>query len=607
MRFRSLTITAQLVITAVLIIGVVISVFGFFYSKTSDILIEKNKKYSTEITSNIKRSIGTYFDEIGNILHNIGYDLSTQNYLTEKDPAESYDLSKNLMYMSINMINIKKDILDIVIIGENGSYYTMNGEYNAVRNFMTAVPADGKIYNSEFEKLSSINNNGRIAILYGMHITSAFNQSYLGKKIGFAGIVVDLNPIFDEIGTITNNTEIQYYLVDKKGNVYSKKDPLKLNDHPERINSILEEKEKKPDSQDIYMVNGMRTIVLVNDIPQIEGKIIGFVPEKELFLEIAQVRRIVLAVLLVAILLLSVLFVFITNNITHPVKKLIGFMNTVTDGNIKSLKQEVRLEGYYEITELSREFNAMMKELNNLTHRLIETNSKLYESEIEKEKSELAFLRSQINPHFLYNTLEVMKGIALDEEVEKLYDMANALSLVFRYSIKGSDIVELREEFDIVKAYVRIHLIRFGKRLEAEYKISEETLGRKVPKMILQPVVENAISHGLEAKRGLGTLRIGSSLDGDTLRIWVMDNGVGIEEDKLADIRRKLSGAGRRDSAAGAAGTGSIGLFNVDNRIKLIYGNDYGISIHSIENVGTEVFISVPAEGGGNVQSSDCG
>lgn len=593
MKFKKLTITKQLTITAFLIITAVISVFAFAYKKASDIMVDKNKKYSTEITSKIKHNIDLYYQEVTNILYNIGYDINTQDYLTASNPEKSYDLSKNLIYMSINMMVIKKDIIDIVIISENGSYFTMEGEYNTVLSLKGQIPDDRKVHNTGFVELTSLNNEGVIAIMYGMYINSAYNEDILGRKIGFAAVLVDVNPIFDEISRVTDNTELKYYLIDKNGNIYSKNDPLGISGNRELIENIINDFENN-DIKDTYEINGSRNIVLVDEIPIIQGRIISFMPEKELFAEIDQLRRIVMIVLMVTLISMSVLFFLITNNITRPVKKLISFMDDLKGGSIRDLKKEVQLEGYFEITVLSKEFNSMLREINNLTHRLFETSSKLYETEIEKEKSELAFLRSQINPHFLYNTLEVIKGIALDEGAEKLYEMTNALALVFRYSVKGSNTVQLGEELKIIKAYVHIHLIRFGERLEAEYQIEEETLNVKVPKMILQPVVENAFFHGLEAKRGKGRLTVGSSINGRTLRIWIKDDGVGIEEDKLAEIRSKLSGSAA-DSRLNSGRDGRIGLFNVNNRIKLTYGAEYGLSIYSEPSKGTEVVILLPA------------
>lgn len=601
--FKKLTITTQMVINAFLVMIVVIAVFTFAYAKISQIMIDKNKSYSTEITLNIQRNTGLYFQEISSILHNIGYDRNTQKFLAESDAVKSYDLSKELMFLSINMINIKKDILNIVIIGENGNYFAKNGEYDIVKNLMDQIPKDGKIYNTGFEKLDSIDNNGRISIMYGMEIKSAYDESIMGSKIGFAAVLVDVDPIFDEISSFSNNTGIKYYIIDKNGNAYSKNDPLNIINNKELINSIIKKSDEGPVNQETIKINGQKNIVLVNDIPEIEGRIVSFMPEKELFAEITQVRITVLAVLLIAVMLLSVLFFVIINNITLPVKSLISFMNSVKSGNIKNLRKQVELEGYSEIRLLSREFNSMLDEINNLTHRLLDTSSKLYEAEIEKEKSELAFLRSQINPHFLYNTLEVMKGMALDVEQSKLYDMANSLAMVFRYSVKGENIVDLREEFRIVKAYIQIHLLRFNKRFEAVYEIDESTLDLKIPKMILQPVVENAIFHGLEAKRVNGSLFIGSRVTEGRLTIWVKDDGSGIEEDKLSGIQKNLASSPsifRADSAEQPE-NGSIGLYNVNNRIRHMYGREYGLSVSSIKNEGTEVIIVLPAVEGKNV------
>ena len=601
--FRKLTITTQMVINAFLVIIVVIAVFTFAYAKISQIMIDKNKNYSTEITLNIQRNTGLYFQEISNILHNIGYDRNTQKFLAENDAVKSYDLSKELMFLSINMINIKKDILNIVIIGENGTYFAKNGEYDIVRKLMDQIPKDGKIYNTGIEKIDSIDNNGRISIMYGMEIKSAYDESIMGSRIGFAAVLVDVDPIFDEISSFSNNTGIKYYIIDKNGNAYSKNDPLNIINNKELISSIIKKSDEGPVNQETIKINGQNNIVLVNEIPEIEGRIVSFMPEKELFAEITQVRITVLAVLFIAVMLLSVLFFVIINNITLPVKSLISFMNSVKSGNIKNLRKQVELEGYSEIRLLSREFNSMLDEINNLTHRLLDTSSKLYEAEIEKEKSELAFLRSQINPHSLYNTLEVMKGMALDVEQSKLYDMANSLAMVFRYSVKGENIVDLSEEFRIVKAYIQIHLLRFNKRFDAVYEIDESTLELKIPKMILQPVVENAIFHGLESKRGNGRLFIGSSVTEGRLTIWVKDDGSGIDDDKLSGIQKNLASSPSliRAESAEQPENGSIGLYNVNNRIRHMYGREYGLSVSSIKNGGTEVIIVLPAVEGKNV------
>lgn len=592
--FKKLTITTQLAINALLTLLAVIAIFSLAYYKTSEILMNKNKNYTSEITANIQHNITNYYKEIKSILQNIGYDSNTQKIFSSNNLMDSYAAGEELKILTINMVNIKKDIFDIAIIGENGKYFTMSGEYEPVKKLMASIPADGKIYNTGFEKLERLNQADRIFFLYGMHFFSAYDSGSYAKRLGFSAILVDLRPLFQEIDKVSSNTEIKYYLMDKKGDLYSPNDPLKINNNKEAIRKIIKDSNLEPLNQQVVEINGAKNIMMVRDIPEIEGKIVSFVPEKELFSEIVEVRKVILIIFLMAVFLLSILFFFITYNITQPIKKLIFFMNHLKSGSIKDLKKKVQLEGSSEINILEYEFNSMMKEINDLTHRLFETSSKLYEAEIEKEKANLAFLRSQINPHFLYNTLEVMKGISLEEGVEKLYEMTKALALIFRYSVNGSSIVELGEEIKIIQAYVQIHVIRFGDRIEANYDFPDPTWGAKVFKMILQPLVENAIYHGLEPKRGQGALWIGSKIEKGNLYIWVKDNGVGMETEKLKNIKARLlesTGRSQEDTEAG-----SIGIYNVNNRIKLTYGADYGLNIESEKDKGTEVRITIPLQ-----------
>lgn len=595
MRFlKKLTITTQLVINGVLTLIVILTILSYSYYNTSRILVEKNKKYTSEITSTIQYSVARYTQELRSILQNIGYDTNTQKIFSSKNMIDSYSAGVELNILTGNMVNIKKDIFDVVIIDENGRYFTMKGNYEIAKELMNSIPDDGKIYNTGFEKLDVFNQKSKMFFLYGMYFFSSYDTDTFAKKLGSASIMVDLNPIFNEIDKISNNTEIKYYLMDKNGVLYSPEDPLGINNN-KQIESILMDTENNS-FQRIMEINGYKNIVNISNIPEIEGKIVSFVQEKELLSEIVETRTKMLKIFGIAIIIICLLYFFTINNITRPIQKLIFFMNKIKSGNIKDLKKRVQLDGSTEINILEQEFNSMMNEINNLTRRLFDTSSKLYEVEIEKDRAELAYLRSQINPHFLYNTLEVMKGISLEEGVDKLYEMSKSLALIFRYSANGSSIVELKDEINIIRAYIQIHIIRFSNRLEADFDFEESTLTAKVLKMTLQPLVENAIYHGLEPKRDNGIVRVGSKYEDGNLLIWVEDNGVGIEAEKLDSIKHKLlesphilSGRRQEDSKVE-----SIGIYNVNNRLKLTYGIKYGLHIESKLDIGTKVTITIP-------------
>jgi two-component system sensor histidine kinase YesM len=224
----------------------------------------------------------------------------------------------------------------------------------------------------------------------------------------------------------------------------------------------------------------------------------------------------------------------------------------------------------------------------------------LYKAELVKKQSEIAYLQSQINPHFLYNTLESIKGIAAVERSDKIYNMTKALALVFRYSIKGTDMVPLREELKMIKSFIFIQKFRFGNRFEVTYHFPEPILDCKVPKMILQPIVENAIFHGIEPTIGECLLQLKGEISGDVILLTVQDNGMGMDDESLRLIQGSLSvGQGLTDRISDR--TVNIGIANVNNRIKLNYGNEYGIVIKSEAGIGTEVVIKMPFGGDRNV------
>ena len=201
--------------------------------------------------------------------------------------------------------------------------------------------------------------------------------------------------------------------------------------------------------------------------PISEGKSSYKLPRSELLSGIEDIRKQAFLIFFIAVLLLTVPFLAVINNILQPLKKLMQLMNEIKLGKLKHLKKRIRLQGYAEIIVVANNFNQMLDEIDDLTHRLLDSRTRLYESELVKKQSELAYLQSQINPHFLYNTLESIKGIAAEEGADTIFNMTKALALVFRYSIKGTDMVPLREELKIIESYIYIQKIRFGNRLKS--------------------------------------------------------------------------------------------------------------------------------------------
>ncbi|HEX2924894.1 MAG TPA: histidine kinase, partial [Ruminiclostridium sp.] len=226
--------------------------------------------------------------------------------------------------------------------------------------------------------------------------------------------------------------------------------------------------------------------------------------------------------------------------------------------------------------------------------RIDELINELYKAKIVHQQTQIKALKAQINPHFLYNTLETISSIAKIRKVKEISSIAQGLSSMFRYSIKtGSDVVRLSSEIGNVKNYLSILKIRFEDKLDYEFSIPEELNHYKIYKLILQPIVENAVHHGIELKKEGGLIKVDAALINNRLHITISDNGVGIEEAALTKIRWKLS---LKDSFMDEKLSEGIGMSNVNARLALYYKENFQFKIDSIYGEGTVVEIIIPAE-----------
>lgn len=235
-------------------------------------------------------------------------------------------------------------------------------------------------------------------------------------------------------------------------------------------------------------------------------------------------------------------------------------------------------------------FHKSLKQLNDT-----EIQSQI---EVSKKEAQLLALQNQINPHFLYNTLETIRSEALINGADDVATMTEALATFFRYTISNLDnLVQLADELDNVSNYYIIQHYRFGSKLQLKIEYDKEeasVLELYVPKLILQPIVENAIYHGIEQKLGAGTVTVKIFRMEDRLEIIVCDDGMGMEVEQLKRLNQRMQFSKDPMEKKENNKPGGIAIENVNHRIKILFGNDYGIHIHSILNTGTEVYIILP-------------
>ena len=261
------------------------------------------------------------------------------------------------------------------------------------------------------------------------------------------------------------------------------------------------------------------------------------------------------------------------------------------------------LEGYSEVQELQKLPVYLTEESYEEYHYISEI---LSANQIIEEGEKMAYiqnLQNQMNPHFLYNILENIRSESLLNGLESVANMAELLGDFYRYTISQEDnFVSLKEELDNAEVYFQIQRFRFSKKLELKVKVQENLLSLKVPRILLQPIVENSIVHGLEGRESGGKVEISISRSNQHVYIQVSDDGIGIEEEKLRQINEELRNI-RRGFQGGVVGKGGMGkaemgvsLLNIQERIHLLYGREYGLYLQSLENAGTDVCMVLPRE-----------
>ena len=276
----------------------------------------------------------------------------------------------------------------------------------------------------------------------------------------------------------------------------------------------------------------------------------------------------------------------VSDHIADPIKKLCNYTkrseNDLLENNLKS--------NILEIDELSYNFNDKIIRIKELIE-----NIKIEQK--NKKNTELWLLQAQINPHFLYNTLDTVVWMAEAGDSKKVVDMITALSSFLRIGLnKGKKFIQIREEIRHIESYLKIQKFRYDDILEYSIEIEDSLYDMRILKLLLQPLVENALYHGIKYKREGGSIRIRGYEKDNNIILEVIDNGVGMDENKLNKIKAVIENTSLENRDIIRTNGDSFGLYNVAERIRLYYGNEYGLDIESRENVGTTVTIILPAE-----------
>ncbi len=516
--------------------------------------------------------------DIKKMVQAVAYNKVVQDYLRETDREHMFEQYQSVKNFLNNTVNLGKGILDIAVVGEKGAFINIDGESLSAKQLAAGMPGG-----FSFSGLASYRFRGvpRDCIIAGMPFYSAAD---IGNKhkIGTVLFVLDPGRLVD--GYAADSSE-------KPNLLFMDRDYRLLSGDTERYKAVRELDLERMARRDNTSLEQDGILLTCYRIEEMDGYAVSWVDCDRLAAQILTltVQQSVLA--LAVFVLLGALLVVRVGKVFRSLEQLMGVMQRVNAGNRRALRERIPVtDSCSEIAAVGQAFNTMLDEISTLAHNISDSYGRMYELEVARRKTELAFLQSQINPHFLYNTLELICGMSAAGDNETVVEVTRALGRTFRYSIKGGDLVTLRQELDIAKSYVMIQQARFEGRFTVEYRVDAGCLNARVPKMILQPLVENAIYHGLERKLEKGHLQVGARQEGDRLCITVADDGVGITQDRLAVIRHMLRCKAEERNRA----FDSIGLVNVNARIRLYYGEPYGLAVESEESRSTTVRLWLP-------------
>jgi len=347
-----------------------------------------------------------------------------------------------------------------------------------------------------------------------------------------------------------------------------------------------------------YQYQGNTYLVTSGRLTENDWQIFGLKSKQSLLGSLQSLRIVIMEMAGIVFLVGVVMILLLSHQLTNSLRQLEKRMSFVRNGDFS-----VRFFYLYrdEVGSLARGFNYMIEEIQRLVEKQEETIEELkwerdYAAEIQKQKrkAELKALQAQINPHFLYNTLNAITWQAADQGAEEISILSSALGRFFRISLsKGAEIITLREELEHVTSYLEIQSIRYHSRLNYQIELNEEWLDYRVIKLILQPLVENSIYHGIKEKEGTGLIRISAEptriKDEPALKLIVWDDGKGIPAEKMAAINHALK-RGEKERTDG------YGIFNVNERLQLLYGEEYGLEYESVEGQWISATLTIPLQ-----------
>lgn len=553
-----------------LLIFVIISTIAFLsYYITGTVVEDNTNEYVYQLVKQVNNDIDYYLKTVEDIAQNIKYNNDVNEYIKTQD----IELEKEIINHFNTYVESRNDIISIVLVTDDGQVLHNNRELQLKDNIQfeyfdwyQKARKEGKFVVSQ----SHIQRIFKSEYKWVVSCSTLLDSPYSDNTLGVLLVDINYNLINDMVSSIKLGQKGYIFIIDENGNiVYHPKQQLlysglKNEDLSTILNSedgsktVVEDRKKKQYTITTSDYSGWKVVssVYMEDILSYKPNLIRF------FLIMG----------ILAIFISIVLSILISRSILSPIKKLVNTMHQVEDGN---LDVTIDIDQDNEIGDLAKAYNLMINRVNNLVNqnKAIEKN---------KRKNELKALQAQINPHFLYNTLDSIIWMAESKNYKAVVLMTSSLAKLFRISIsKGQEFITIEQEIEHVDNYLKIQKIRYGDHLNYNIYVQEDLRQCKIIKLIIQPIVENAIYHGIKNVPGGGCIDIKVIKCQGKILVTVEDDGVGMSEEDINTLFNKKYALPKGKKLGG------VGVRNVDNRIKLHYGEEYGLEIESELYEGT--------------------
>lgn len=561
--------------TIVAVIGMIV-VGGALYIRFSNSTEEMTSKNNESIIEQVNLNLDSYLRNMMKISDTIYYraikkaDMSIENIDREMDLI--YEANKDYL-ISITLFSEYGEIIESypleqlkANIDPRENDWFKNAR-NKKENLHFSTPHVQNLFYDPNYKYTWV-----VSLSRAVEITKSGNTS--------SGVLlVDMN--FSGIEQICKNVELSkngyVYLIDRDGEIIYH--PRQQLIYSNLISENNYEAAKYEDGNHIENFEGNKRLVTVKTVGYTGWKLVAISPMSDITADYNEFRVFAIFIMLFAIFTLISINMFVSSRIANPIRALEKSVKELEDG---VGKLNIPEKGSYEIQHLGKAIKSMVKQMNHLMDNIMKEQE-------SKRKSELNALQAQINPHFLYNTLDSIIWMIENENYDGSIIMVTALARFFRISLsKGKNVITVKDELEHARNYLTIQNIRYKNKFTYNIEAEEDTLNLTSIKLIIQPLIENAIYHGMEYMSGEGDILVKSYKKEEDLYIDIIDNGLGMPQE-VAD--RLLIDNINNNQKKGSG----IGLRNVHERIKLYFGDKYGLEVYSEPDEGTTIRIHMPS------------